>query len=126
MAWGAVDDGLHSHVKWRRATKGARALWTTALSWCSAQGNGGHVPADMLAYLDGTKAEAQNLVSVGLWVTVGDGWQFHQWEERNPDAESVTARKAAKSTGGKEGAHIRWHVNRGVIAPACEWCQSDG
>mgnify|MGYP003608312717 CR=1 FL=1 len=124
MGWGAVDDGLHSHVKWRRASKGARSLWTTALSWCSDQGNGGHVPADMLAYLDGTRADARSLVSVGLWVADGADWRFHQWDERNPDAASVSAAKTAKSKGGKEGAHVRWHTRRGVVAPDCEWCQS--
>lgn len=123
MAWGAVDDGLHSHVKWRRASKGSRALWATALSWCSQQGNGGEVPEDMLGYLDGTPIEAHGLVRVGLWDETPGGWRFHQWEERNPDAASASALKRSKAEGGKEGAHIRWHVRRGVIAPDCEWCQ---
>lgn len=122
MAWGKVDDHLHSHVKWRRATKGARALWATALSWCSDQGNGGHVPRDMLGYLDGTRAEAKSLVDVGLWEVDDDGWRFHQWDERNPDAASSEAKKVAESAGGREGNHVRWHVKRGLVSPECEWC----
>lgn len=126
VSWGKVDDGLHSHVKWRRASKGARALWTTALSWCSDQGNGGHVPRDLLGYLDGTPAEARSLVAVGLWVATDDGWDFHQWEERNPDAVSQQALVAEQKAGGKFGSHQRWHVKRHIKVPGCQFCDSAG
>lgn len=130
MSWGKVDDRLHSHPKWRRASKGARALWTTALSWCSEQANGGEVPRDMLRMLDGTPSEAKSLVSVGLWVETSTGFAFHQWEERNPDAASAHAITEAKKTGGQLGGHTRWHVKRGIKVPGCDWCEgratSDG
>lgn len=125
MPWGKVDDKLHSHIKWRRASKGARALWTTALSWCSDQPTGGKVPRDLLGYLDGTPAEAKSLVSVGLWDITEDGWRFHDWDERNPDAETVKASRTAKSEGGMQGNHTRWHVKRGIKVPACPLCSSD-
>ena len=125
MAWGKVDDKLHSHVKWRRASKGARALWTTALSWCSDHPSDGNVPRDVLGMLDGTKKEADDLVRVGLWVTTGDGYRFHEWGERNPDAASSKEARKGKSAGGKRGNHTRWHEARGVKVPDCEWCASD-
>lgn len=124
MSWAKVDDGLHAHPKWIRATKGARALWTTALSWCSGQGNGGHIPRDLLRYLDGTPAEARTLVDVGLWTPTDDGWRFHEWEERNPDALSARAAATAQKTGGAFGSHKRWHVGRDLKAPGCEWCDA--
>lgn len=125
MSWGKVDDRLHSHPKWRRASKGGRALWVTALSWCSSFPSDGVVPRHMLAVLDGTTAEARSLVDAGLWVAHGDGWQFHQWEERNPDAVSQKALAADQKAGGRFGSHQRWHVRRNLKVPECEFCTSD-
>lgn len=122
MPFGLVDDQLHSHVKWRRATKGARALWTTALSWCSSHPSDGFVPADMLRALEGTRAEAECLVKVGLWNVAPDGWVFHEWSQRNPDAASVKAKRKKQSDGGKEGNHLRWHVKQRVVDEDCKWC----
>ncbi|MGW9541953.1 hypothetical protein ACWHA6_36320 [Streptomyces anthocyanicus] len=124
MAWGKVDDRLHSHIKWRRSSKGARALWTTALSWCSEHPSDGVIPTDMLGYLDGTRSEAQTLVNVGLWDQVEGGWRFHEWEERNPDGDSARAAVDAKRSGAKRGNHERWHVKRGLTVDDCEWCSA--
>ena len=124
MAWGKIDDKLHSHVKWRRASKGARALWTTALSWCCSHPSDGFVPGDMLRTLDGTKKEADDLVRVGLWIREDDGYRFHEWSERNPDATSIKARRDAESQAGTLGNHRRWHAKRGVKVAGCEHCAS--
>jgi hypothetical protein len=125
MPWGKVDDKLHSSVKWRRASKPARALWTTALSWCSDHPSDGFVPEDMLALLDGTKSEAAVLVKVGLWDRSEGGWTFHDWSDHNPDAASVKATRSAKSEGGRRGNHTKWHVRRGTRVDGCEFCESD-
>jgi hypothetical protein len=122
MAWGKVDDKLHASVKWRRASKGARALWATALSWCSDQENDGAVPADMLRTLDGTRGEAESLVKAGLWDEQADGWVFHDWQDYNPDSASKKAQREAESAGGKVGNHVRWHVKKKIKVPTCEWC----
>lgn len=126
MAWGKVDDKLHASVKWRRATKGARALWTTALSWCSDQENGGHVPADMLRVLDGTPSDARSLVEARLWNVVDDGWEFHDWADYNPDSATMKAKKEAESRGGRLGNHTRWHEKQGITVPECEFCAPSG
>ena len=122
MTWAKVDDKLHSSVKWRRASRTARGLWITALSWCADQANGGRVPADMLRMLDGKPADAASLVAAGLWDEVDGGWEFHDWADYNPDAASVKAKREAESDGGKRGNHQRWHVNKKVRVPDCEWC----
>lgn len=122
MAWGRLDDGLHKSVKWRRATKGARALWTTAFSWCLDELTDGFVPDDMLRVLDGTKKEAQTLVDVGLWETRKHGWKFHDWHDYNPDAASIKAAKAKESAGAALGNHRRWHTGRSIVVPGCEYC----
>lgn len=97
MTWFKVDDGLHSHPKWRAATKGARALWATAGSWSADNLTDGVVPAYMLPVLDGTTKEAAELVRVGLWEVIDGGWVFHQWNEegRQPTRESVERERAA-------------------------------
>ena len=122
MAWGKVDDKLHGSVKWRRATKAARALWTTALSWCSDQENDGSIPTDMLRYLDGTAAEAASLVSSGLWDVTPSGWSFHDWADYNPDSASQKAKREAESRGGKRGNHARWHASKRIKVKGCEFC----
>lgn len=122
MAWGRLDDGLHKSVKWRRATKGARALWTTALSWCMDELNDGHVPRDMLSMLDGTPGDARKLVEAGLWDATKDGYQFHNWHKYQPDAASVKAKADAESMAGALGNHRRWHLKRKVRVPECEYC----
>lgn len=126
MSWAKVDDNLHSSVKWRRASKGARALWVTALSWCAAQENDGFVPLDMLRVLDGTPIEARSLVDAGLWTKEQGGWRFHNWSKYNPDSASIKAKRAAASEGGSLGNHARWHVKRGIKVPDCEFCSIGG
>lgn len=81
--WGKVYGSLHSSVKWQRATKGARACWTSAFSWSIAQGTDGYIPSDVLRVLDATKAEAHKLVEVGLWEEIEGGWTFHDWLGHN-------------------------------------------
>lgn len=96
--WGKLYGSLHGSPKWRRATKAARALWTTSLSWCIDQeSTDGTVPADLLRLLDGTKSEANSLVSVGLWDETTGGWRFHNWEEMQRTVEQIERdREAAR------------------------------
>ena len=93
MVWAKVDDRLHSSAKWRAASKGARALWATALSWCADQETDGIVPSHMLAALDGTRGEARSLESVGLWEASGDGWAFKNWREYQPTREQLDEKR---------------------------------
>ena len=88
--WGKLYGSLHGSPKWRRASKGAKALWTTANSWCIDQeASDGVVPSDMLRLLGGTKLEANTLTSVGLWDEIDGGWRFHDWAERQRTKDEV-------------------------------------
>ena len=95
MTWFKVDDGLHSHPKWLAASPHARALWVTAGSWCASHLTDGHVPKHTLQTLCGRRKDAAELVNLGLWITVDDGWQFHDWLAFQPSAESVVAEREA-------------------------------
>lgn len=92
--WFKVDDKLHSHPKWVGLNKGAKALWTTAGSWSADQLTDGFVPKSVLSRLGGTTAEAQRLVNAELWRVVENGWQFHDWQDRNPSRESVQDKRS--------------------------------
>ncbi|BDZ40798.1 hypothetical protein GCM10025865_00970 [Paraoerskovia sediminicola] len=127
MAWAKVDDKLHSSPKWLGATKGARALWVSAASWCAAQENDGYVPSSALRLFSGTRREASCLVSVGLWDDdENDGWHFHDWTDYNPDSGSQKAKRKAESAGGRRGNHTRWHEKQGLHVEGCEFCEASG
>lgn len=122
MAWGKVDDKLWGSPKWISTPPRARGLWVTALSWSMDQLTDGNVPTHALPILGATRADARALVNAGLWETTTDGWRFHDWLDYQPDSASVRAARDAKSTGGKQGNHERWHAQRGVRVDGCEFC----
>lgn len=95
MTWFKVDDGLHSHPKWLAASPAARALWVTAGSWCAAHLTDGMVPRHVIATLVAKPRDAAELVRLGLWKEVENGWEFHGWGEYQPTAESVLTERAA-------------------------------
>ena len=100
MPWFMVDDKLHSHKKRLRAGIEAMGLWVTAGSWSADQLADGFVPDYVARGLD-PKAErhAASLVSAGLWAVAekdGErGWQFHEYEQRQPLRVEVEAKRAA-------------------------------
>ena len=53
-------------------------------------------------------------------------WECHDYLKHNRSAaelqELAEAKEAKKSTSGKVGMHKRWHVDRGVVSPDCEFC----
>lgn len=97
MTWFKVDDSLAFHRKVVAAGNAAMGLWVRAGSWSAQQLTDGHVP-EHIAILLGTPAQASRLVRSGLWITVADGYRFHEWNEkgRQPTAQSV--REARESS----------------------------
>jgi hypothetical protein len=92
MTWFKVDDKLHAHPKWWALSPNAKALWTTAGSWCSSYKTDGALldsQVPMLAPQVGltpakTKQAAAELVAANMWQRTDDGWVFHQWTDFNP------------------------------------------
>lgn len=93
MPWFKVDDGLATHPKVLEAGNPAMGLWVRAGAWCAQQLTDGFVSTTALRVL-GTEQEAGRLVEVGLWDEVEGGWQFHQWDERQPTKGDVEERRA--------------------------------
>lgn len=123
MPWFKVSDDLHSHPKAMAAGSAAMGLWVIAGSWSSANSKGGFVPDYVLTRLAPDAQQlARKLVTVGLWRRVRAGYQFHQWNERNPTAADAKALASARSDSARYGNHQKWHVARNRIAADCDWC----
>jgi len=126
VTWFRVDDNLAMHPKVMMAGNAAMGLWVRAGSYCGQHNTDGFLPASMAKTL-GTPAQIRALLDAGLWHKCGDGYEFHEWSERQPSREDVEemreARHSERAASGSQGAHLRWHVKRGVTNPDCGWCQ---
>lgn len=126
ISWFKVDDKLHDHRKARQAGKAAMGVWVLAGSWAMASETDGFIPETVLARW-GTAKDANALVSVGLWFADEQdgeaGWRFHDWLTYQPDARTLRLVREAESKAGSFGNHKRWHTQRKVHDPECEYCQ---
>ena len=71
-AW--INSTAHSDPRCK-AAGAALGLWGRALSWCAANSPQGRVPRSVALEL-GSEDEVAALLRVGLWVELGDGYQF--------------------------------------------------
>lgn len=94
MPWFRVDDTFSHHTKVMEAGNAAIGLWVRAGAWSMQQLTDGFVPRRVGRSL-GTLTEARRLVDAGLWVEKDDGWQFHEWEQRQPSRVQVYAERDA-------------------------------
>jgi hypothetical protein len=94
MPWFKVDDNLAFHPKAVMAQNPALGLWVRAGSWAAQQLSDGFIPGNIARSL-GTKAQADRLITAGLWLPCGSGYEFHQWTERQPTRKDVERRRAA-------------------------------
>lgn len=93
--WFKVDDNLSNHPKARAAGLPAMGLWVVAGSHCGQYLTEGFVESWYVDTWPNGKKLAAQLVRAGLWETRPDGWQFHQFDERNPSKEKVEADREA-------------------------------
>lgn len=104
-AWGKVYSDLWRHEKWTVLSKGARALWTSALSWSKESKTYGRVPEHLLFIFGADASEAAELVDSGLWERDGKDFVFHDWAERQDtlahDRDVSEKRSAAGRASGK-------------------------
>jgi len=132
VGWFKVDDQLAFHAKSVMAGNSAMGLWVRAGSWSSAQLTDGFIPTHMANAMANAMAkpcDPDALVLAGFWNEVEGGFQFHEWQDFQPSAETEKAKRkatsAARSRAGKAGADARWHGKPDGNRIASEW-QSDG
>lgn len=96
MPWFKVDDTLAFHGKTIVAGNAAMGLWVRAGAWSMQTLTDGFVPHDVARQL-GTRAEAKRLVAAGLWIEKDDGYEFHEWTQRQPSRAKVYADREANA-----------------------------
>jgi len=101
VTWFKVDDNLAFHPKALIAGNPALGLWVRAGSWSSQQLSDGFIPGDIARSL-GTKGQADRLITAGLWLPTGTGYEFHQWAERQPTRKDIEERRQANAERIKE------------------------
>jgi hypothetical protein len=129
MSWFKVDDGLWKSTKRLMASTSAMGLWVNAGSWSRDHKTGGYIPREALRQIatdlsfEEAEALAAELVEAkmpglhehGFWVPVANGWQFHDWEEMQPEDELEAHRREkirqVRSEAGLRGAQARWQTN---------------
>ena len=99
--WIRLDTNLPTHDKIMRLTSSgnyrAAFAYVCALAWSGGNGTHGRIPTYVLALLHARKTDADALVEVGLFDPTNDGWEIHNWRERQTPHS------------GKKGACKRWH-----------------
>ena len=113
MAWWRIDDSAGDHPKFLALEElgparyaAAVALWWRCGVWVAKQRTDGAVPS---AFVRGLRViprrlrACSDLVDAGLWLTSDSGWTFCGWQERNPTAETMSAK-----TKGKTARQKRW------------------
>lgn len=98
MPWFRVDDTLATHPKVFRAGNSALGLWVRAGSWAMQQLTDGYVPTPMVSALGGSGADADALVSAGLWSRSSAGFRFHDWADCQPSRAELDAKREADRT----------------------------
>lgn len=91
---------LAEDKKWQ-----AIAVYVAGLAYSGAHGTDGFLPGGCLAFLHGTKRNATDLATVGLWNPVKGGWEINGWAEFQPSTEEHKKRKARA----RAAAEARWH-----------------
>ena len=92
MVWFAVDDNLAFHPKVMEAGNAAMGLWVRAGAWSAANLTDGFVPTRIAMRL-GSRNMCNSLVTSGLFDVVLGGYQFHDWEVRQPSKADVEKRR---------------------------------
>lgn len=129
--WMKIDDRMHAHRKTRKVLRsdGSKirdssplGLWVLAGSWSAQNNTDGWVPVDELERFDDAwESHARRLVAADYWWPEQrggeDGYGFVDWHEWNG--------RDRESADGKYGNHVKWHVNRKLVKPECEYCPSE-
>lgn len=96
MPWFKVDDTLAFHAKTVAAGNAAMGLWVRAGAWSMQTLSDGFIPTQIARQL-GTPSEIRRLVCVELWVAKDDGYEFHEWGQRQPSRAKVQSDREANA-----------------------------
>lgn len=79
--------------------------YVCGLAYAGEQGTDGFIPREALSLCHGRTADADRLVTVGLWHLDPGGWLINGWAEYQPTTEETHKR----SVRARSAAMARWH-----------------
>ena len=101
MPWAKIDDDAPTHPKFVAAgSVAAFGFWVAGNCYCNKRLTDGFITTAALTLLSPVvrrgeaRRLADRLVAAGLWATVEDGYQVHDFLEYNPSAARVGGRNA--------------------------------
>ena len=113
LPWVRLDTQFPSNPKILELvrTKKHRAAfaWLCSLSYSGAHGTDGFLPAACLPFIHATKTDAADLVRVGLWHQLGDGWEINGWAEYQWSSDEHHERRRKAELASKKANCVRWH-----------------
>lgn len=67
--------------------------YVCGLTYAGLHGTDGFIPAGVLPFIHAGRAEAKQLVDVGLWHPVSGGWLINGWDEFQVSDEAAKKRR---------------------------------
>lgn len=145
MPWAKIDDQAHRKRKIRRLSDSAWRLYFSAIYDCCAEMSSGLIEgwalrellphhhedyvtelvnAGLLHAVPGCQSP-RCLGSEGLPLADSDSYVVHNHAGRQMTEEEWNHYQAQQGKKGRFGMHKRWHVERGIQSPDCEFCQTE-
>ena len=114
LPWVRLDSNVFSHDKtlWLLAQRDgyrAWAVYTFSLAYAGGHGTDGYIASHVLPAIHGTERVAMLLVEARLWEHADDGWQIHNWDQRQEMSMVTAAKKEAKRQGAMRTNCQRYH-----------------
>jgi hypothetical protein len=128
------DEIVARVARYGKDARAVRDLLVQMWLYCKRRTSDGHVPLEEVGkfvYPDSPKIglrDADRLVEIGMAKKTDTGYFLPGYLKRNKSRAEVQERKDALAEEGSEagrlGNHDRWHVQRGIVNPDCEFCSS--
>jgi hypothetical protein len=120
-----VHENMPEHPKVEPLSDKAFRLLVETWCWSKRTRTNGHVHAAVWKKRGTAKTRAE-LVAAGLVEDdLTGGVIVHDYDDWQVTVEEIEETKQDKRDAGALGAHVKWHVKRGVTEPECQFCQSD-
>lgn len=119
LPWVRLDTQLPSNPKLlelvARKQQAAAFAYVCSLAYSGMHGTDGFIPETALPFVHGTKAIANQLVAVGLWIPAPGGWDINGWDEfQISDEEAKRRRERAQKAAAKRWENTKKGYLRGV------------
>ena len=97
MAWIKIEDSLPDHPKIRKVGVNAAWLYISALCYSNRFLTDGFISRELLGHFSSISRPflaAEKLVKAGLWITVEDGYQIHDYLEHQQSREEIEHKRS--------------------------------